>query len=210
MTPALVCAAAEVAFNRFVRLEPAALADCAALSGRSIALHIADLDWTLVLEPHAGGVRVAGEGAQPPDVTVSARSLALLRLALATARGTTLQTRGGPAGVQFEGDTELLRRFAALLARVGFDPEELAARVVGDGAAHRVVGSLRGLFGWGRFAAGRLSLDAAEYLTEEQEDLARAADIEEWMNGVDELRDGAERLEARLALLEQRQAGSST
>mgnify|MGYP000187317940 FL=1 len=76
------------------------------------------------------------------------------------------------------------------------------------GAAHRLVGGLKGLFGWGRNAADRLSVDAAEYLTEESEDLARAADVEEWMDGVDQLREGVDRFDARLALLERRSKAS--
>jgi ubiquinone biosynthesis protein UbiJ len=196
--PDLACAALEIALNRYLRLERSALEECAALDGKCIALQLADLDWTFLVEPHAGGVRVAAEAEAVPDVRVSAPSLRLLQLALGPAGGTA----GLPAGVQVEGDTELLQRFKALLARVGFDPEELAARLLGDAAAHRVVGSLRELFGWGRHAAQRLSQDAAEYLSEETGDLARSGDIEEWMQGVDALREGADRLEARLALLE--------
>jgi ubiquinone biosynthesis accessory factor UbiJ len=195
MTPALVCAAAEIALNRYLRLEPAALEDCERLSGQGIALHAADLGWSLVLEPHAGGVRVAPDG--PAAVRVSAPTSRLLRAALRPG-GDTL-----PAGLEVEGDTELLRRFQAILAKVGFDPEELAARVLGDGAAHRVVGSLRGLLGWGRRAGGRLSQDTAEYLVEETGDLARGADVADWMDAVDTLREGVDRLEARLAGLEQ-------
>lgn len=196
--PALACAGLEVALNRYLRLERSALEECTALSGKSIALHIADLGWTFVVEPHAGGVRVLGEPAAPPDVRLAAPSLRLLQLALRSAGGEA----GLPAGLEVEGDTELLTRFNALLARVGFDPEELAARLLGDAAAHRLVGGLRELFGWGRHAAQRLTQDTAEYLREETGDLARAGDIEEWMQGVETLREGADRLEARLALLE--------
>jgi len=197
-TPALACAALEIALNRYLRLERSALEECAALSGKSIALHLADLGWTFVIEPHAAGVRVLADSEISPDVRVAAPSMRLLQLALRSAGG----AEGLPAGLEVEGDTALLTRFNALLARVGFDPEEMAAKLLGDAAAHRVVGSLRELFGWGRHAAQRLSQDTAEYLTEESGDLARSGDIEEWMQGVDALREGADRLDARLALLE--------
>lgn len=199
-TPALACAGLEIALNRYLRLERSALEECAALSGRSIALHLADLGWTFVIEPHDAGVRVLADSEIPPDVRVAAPSMRLLQLALRSAGGTS----GLPAGLVVEGDTELLTRFNALLARVGFDPEELAAKVLGDAAAHRVVGGLRELFGWGRHAAQRLSQDTAEYLSEETGDLARSGDIEEWMQGVETLRESADRLEARLTLLEGR------
>ena len=197
-TPALACATLEIALNRYLRLERSALEECAALSGKSIALHVADLGWTFVVEPHEAGVRVLADSEIPPDVRVAAPSLRLLQLGLRAASG----AEGLPAGLEIEGETELLTRFNALLARVGFDPEELAAKLLGDAAAHRVVGGLRELFGWGRHAARRLSQDTAEYLSEESGDLARSGDLEEWMQGVDTLREGADRLEARLALLE--------
>lgn len=201
--PALLCAAVEVALNRYLQLERRVLDDCATLHGKSIALHATDFDWTFVIEPHAGGVRVAAESADEPDVWVSAPSLRLMRLALTSVSG----REGLPAGIEVVGDTELLNRFNDLLRRVGFDPEELVAKLVGEGAAHRLVGGFKGLFGWGRNAADRLSQDMAEYLTEETEDLARAADVEEWMDGVDTLREGADRLEARLAAVERKVAG---
>lgn len=204
--PALACAGLEIALNRYLQLERSALEECAALSGRSIALHVADLGWTFVVEPHAGGVRVLGEAQGQPDVRASAPSPRLLQLALRAARG----AEGLPAGLEVEGDTELLRRFNTLLARVGFDPEELAAKLLGDGAAHRVVGGLRQFFGWSRHAATRLGQDTAEYLSEETGDLARSHEIAEWMEGVDRLREGADRLEARLALLEGKLPEGST
>ncbi len=202
--PAVVCATVEVALNRYLGLERSALAECAALDGKALALSISDLGWTFVIEPHAGGVRVAGDLERVPDVRVTAPSLRLARLAFHTASGAP----GLPSGLDVEGDTELLTRFNALLARVGFEPEELAAKFLGDAAAHRVVGTLKNLFGWGRSAAQRLSLDTAEYLTEETEDLARGADIGDWMDAVDTLREDTDRLEARLARLE-RAAGAA-
>lgn len=198
MTPALACAGLEIALNRYLQLERSALQECAALSGKQIALELADLGWTFVVRPHATGVTVAAEAEGEPDVRAAAPSPRLLQLALRAAGG----AEGLPAGLSISGDTELLQRFNAVLARVGFDPEELAAKLLGDGAAHRVVGGLRKLFGWSRHAAQRLSQDAAEYLSEETGDLARRGDVEEWMHGVDALREGTDRLEARLARLE--------
>ncbi len=203
--PALICATAEVALNRYLRLEHSALDECAALDGKALAVQISDLGWTFIIEPHAGGVRVASTLEREPDVRVTAPSLRLAKLALLTARGAP----GLPAGLDVQGDTELLARFNALLTRVGFDPEELAAKFVGDAAAHRVVGGIKNLFGFGRTAVQRLSLDTAEYLTEETEDLARAADVSEWMEAVDGLREGADRLEARLLRLERAAGGSA-
>lgn len=196
--PSLLAAALEVALNRYLGLENEALAECAALAGRSIALSVEGPAWTFVIEFHCGGVRVLPPGMLEPDVTVAGTLTTLMRLAWSVGRSDS----GMPQGLVIDGDVELLRRFNRLLARVGFDPEEFAARFVGDAAAHRFSQGLQNLWGWGRRSADTLALDAAEYLREETKDLARASDVDGWAEAVDTLRDDVDRLEARLQRLE--------
>ncbi len=196
--PGLLTAALEVALNRYLSLENEVLAECAALSGRSIALSVESPPWVFVLEFHAGGVRVLPAGMVDADVTVRGSLTTLLRLAWSVSRSDTAI----PQGLSVDGDVELLRRFNRLLGRVGFDPEELAASVVGDAAAHRLNQGLQSLFGWGRRSVDTLALDTAEFLREETRDLARASDVADWADAVDTLRDDVERLEARLQRLE--------
>lgn len=198
--PALICATVEVALNRTLRLEPEVLADLGRLRGRVLALTVEGLDWTFCTECLADGVRVAPDAPKPPDVQLRGGAVALSRLAAQFARGETTL----PPGVSVEGDAELLQRFSQLLARIGFDPAEVVARFVGDGAAQRLVGGLKSVFGWGRKTTDTLVLDTAEYLREETRDLARRVDAEEWMDAVDTLREDADRLEARVRQLERR------
>jgi len=201
-TPALLCATLEVALNRTLRLEPAVAADCGRLAGRVIALDVDGPGWSFNIEFAEGGVRVFDQLDAEPDVRVAGGLSALLRLAWQVTQGES----GVPQGLRVDGDTELLTRFNQLLARAGFDPEELAAKLVGDTAAHRLNQGLQKLFGWGRQTAATLGLDTAEYLREETRDLARAADVEDWMHAIDQLREDTDRLEARLRRLEERNA----
>nr|WP_240954017.1 SCP2 sterol-binding domain-containing protein [Solimonas marina] len=194
----MLSAALEVALNRYLALEADALAECAALSGRSIALSVDAPDWTFLIEFHGGGVRVLPADMLAPDVSVRGSLTTLMRLAFAVGRG----DGGVPQGLTIDGDVELLRRFNRTLASVGFDPEEFAARFVGDAAAHRLTQGLQTLFGWGRRSADTLALDTAEYLREETRDLARAPDVDDWADAVDTLRDDVERFDARLRRLE--------
>jgi ubiquinone biosynthesis protein UbiJ len=196
--PAMLGAALEVALNRYLGLEPAALDECAALAGRSIALTVDAPAWTFVVEFHGGGVRVLMDEIPEPDVSVRGSLATLMRLAWTVSRSDS----GIPQGLTVDGDTELLGRVNRLLAQVGFDPEEFAARFVGDAAAHRLHQGLQTLFGWGKRSADTLALDTAEYLREETRDLARAGDVADWADAVDDLRDGVARLEARLQRLE--------
>ncbi len=198
--PALLCGAVEVALNRFLALEDSALRECATLSPRVIELRTQAPDWSFFIEFHAGGVRVAPDCDHAAEVRVSGRMSNLMKLAWTVAQsgGDT----GVPQGLQVDGDVELLLRFNRLLARIGFDPEEFAAKIVGDAAGHRLTQGLRGLLNWGQRTASTLGLDSAEYLREETRDLARGSDAEDWAAAVDRLRDDTARFEARLQRLE--------
>ncbi|MEQ1438819.1 SCP2 sterol-binding domain-containing protein [Fontimonas sp. SYSU GA230001] len=199
-TPPLLCAALEIALNRYLGLEAGALQACAQMSGRSIELRTFSPDGSFFIDFHAGGVRVAPDSPRAADVRVAGSAATLLRLAWTAAQG----DGGIPQGLQVEGDVELLHRFNRVLAGVGFDPEELAARLFGDAAGHRLAGGLRHVLAWARRSIDTLGLDTAEYLREETRDLARAADVEEWLAGVERLRDDVARFEMRLRRAEAR------
>jgi ubiquinone biosynthesis protein UbiJ len=171
-------------------------ADFARLKGRVIALHAQGPEWEFYLCPGPSGVTVLDAFDGKPDVRITARPAALLRRAFGGADA------AGPSGVTVEGDADLLQRFSALVAKVGFDPAEWLAPWLGDGAAHRVGEGLRGLLGWGRASASTLALDTAEYLREETRDLAHRADVERWTEAVDAARRRVEQLAARLGRLE--------
>ena len=198
--PPLLCAALEIALNRYLALEPDVLAEFGKLAGRVIALQAEGPGWEFFLCPHAGGVQVLDAFDGQPDVRIRARPSQLLRQVLRGGSGDNSPL----SGVQVEGDAGLMQQFGALLSRVGFDLEEWLARWMDGGAAHRVNEGLRGLAGWGRQAASTLALDTAEYLREETRDLVHRADVEQWIGAVDALRERSDGLAARLARLERR------
>jgi ubiquinone biosynthesis accessory factor UbiJ len=190
-TPPLMCAALEIALNRYLALEPDVLAELARLKDRAIALHAQGPNWEFFVVPTARGVTVLDAWDRKPDVRISTPPTALLRRAFGGAEA-------GVPGVQVEGDADLLQRFGTIVAKVGFDPEEWLARWVGGGAAHRINEGLRSVLGWGRKSAGTLALDTAEYLREETGDLPHRTDVERWMAEVESLRQRSDGLAARL------------
>lgn len=196
--PSVLCGAMEIALNRHLAQEPTVLDECAKLNQRGIALHIQHLDWTFFLEFHPQGLRVMPEFTGDVDVRVSGAPSTFFKLLRQVA-----QNDGGiPPGLRVEGDPELLTRFAKMVARAGFDPEEIIAKYLGDAAGHRVWQGVSSFFQWGRKTTDTLALDTAEYLREETRDLARGTDAREWMDQVDDLRDAVERFEARLSRME--------
>ncbi len=76
--------------------------------------------------------------------------------------------------------------------------------MVGDIAAHRLGRLARMGADWGRKAAATGLANTAEYLGHERADLVPRAEGEQFLRGVDALREDLDRLQARLELLTQR------
>jgi ubiquinone biosynthesis protein UbiJ len=103
----------------------------------------------------------------------------------------------------FSGDEELAAALQFLFRHLEWDLEEDLSRVVGDVAAHRIANSARDFLAWQKEAAVRLGQNVAEYLTEEAGVIASPAQVSAFARAVDDLRDAVERLEKRIARLEQ-------
>lgn len=103
----------------------------------------------------------------------------------------------------FAGDAELAAALQYLARHLEWDVEEDLSRVVGDVAAHRIAGGARDFVAWQKEAAVRLGQNFAEYLTEEAGVIAPQAEVAGFARAVDDLRDAVDRLEKRIAHLEQ-------
>ena len=169
----------------------------AQLAGHSVAIAIRDFA-RLRVTSDGQTLTVAGEDAAA-DATLSGGPLSLLALSGGAAQA-VLQ-RGD---VTVTGDTEIAGKFRELLSLLRPDPEEELSLVIGDVAAHRLgrVALLAG--GWGRRAARVTLENLAEYLGHERRDLVPRNEGEQFLRGVEALREDADRLQARLELLERR------
>lgn len=194
----------EIGLNRYLSVEPEALAACARLAGRVLAFHLSDLGLEFHLSPDATGMRVIEPLPERPDVRLSAGTATFIRLLTAGEERQALLTSGA---IQVEGDAALADRFTRMLESARPDPEEILAPLMGDVLAYRAGRFGRGLLDWGRHAAATLAGDTTEYLREESGDLVHRNDAEDWMSGVDEVSEDLARLTARVQRLE-KTAGS--
>ena len=154
----------------------------------------------LRLRASAAGI-VADRDESPADVSLSGTPLGLLGLAAARAGG-----RSTAAGAQISGDAEVASAFERLLRHARPEFEEELARILGELPAYYAARAARELLGWGRRAADSLARDLGEFLTEESGDLPPRAELEEFYANVDRVRDDVERLAARVAIVDARQA----
>jgi ubiquinone biosynthesis protein UbiJ len=102
------------------------------------------------------------------------------------------------------GDAELAQKFRELARLLRPDPEEELSLLIGDVAAHRLGRLARGALDWSRSAATTVLQDVGEYFSHERGDLVSREEGEQFLRGVDALREDADRLDARLELLQQR------
>ena len=187
----LLAMGVELALNASIEGSSGARADLKRLTGKVVALHLEGLPLKLWFLPQAERLTVAADYHGEADIEVRVPAASLLSAALQ-------EGDAPPRGMQINGDAETAQVFARLLKQADLDWEELLSRYTGDVVAHQIGNFARGLHAWGRYAAGRLGRDLAEYLQYESRDLPPRREMEAFLSGVDRLRDDAERLEARL------------
>ncbi|WP_037374626.1 SCP2 domain-containing protein [Sedimenticola selenatireducens] len=188
----------EQALNQYLNLDPAASAKMARLHGKVIAFELAGLGQTLYLIPGPSGVQIFSRCEDEPDCTLRGTPLALARMGNQKASSDQLFS----GAVKISGDTELAHQFGKILGGMSIDWEAQLAHYTGSLVAGDVAGVFRNMSDRGRRALDSLELDLQELLQKELKILPERSEVEQFLADVDELRDGIERLEARLALLE--------
>jgi ubiquinone biosynthesis accessory factor UbiJ len=198
----MLTATIENVLNRGLPRSPRALQLCAELTGRSVAIEVREIT-RLLLESTGSSLRIT-RGDAAADAEIVGGPFGLLALAGATPEA-VLQ-RGE---VEIRGDAELAGKFRDLVLLLRPDPEEELALLVSDVPAHQIGRFARMAFGWTRKAATTTVENLAEYLGHERQDLVPRNEGEQFLRSVDAVREDVERLEARIALLQQRRDGGA-
>jgi ubiquinone biosynthesis protein UbiJ len=154
---------------------------------------------------HQGRLALLAGDDSAADAAISGSLPALLQLLKGGANG---ESRGAPAA-QIRGDAEIANRYRELFVLARPDPEEELSRWIGDFPARRVSQFALRALEFARRARRTAGENIAEYLQEEGRDLVNGTELEEFLRGVDELRETADRIEARLGRLEQRLKGAA-
>ncbi len=179
--------------NRGVAASSRAQILCERLEGRSLSVRVEGLPVHVVARVASRQITLAGDAGAEPDSTVSGTPLSLLSLVGPDAQG---RLRSG--SVTITGDAEIAQSFQELLRAARPDFEEELSRLVGDVTAHQLGNLVRSATGWGEKAGRTFAANVSEYLQEESRDLVTRTEIEEFLAGVDELREAADRLQARV------------
>jgi ubiquinone biosynthesis protein UbiJ len=223
-TPAWL-AVVEALLNRGVHASMQATALARRLGGTVLLLNIEGMASIRIgvvrgrLSLTGTGPSLESEAVEPADATISGSPLALLRLAgangLAGTSGRAAMPRAARrvpargAGAVVSGDAEIANSYRELLALARPDFEEELSRLIGDVPARALSQFALKTLAWARGARRTAGENIAEYLQEESRDLVNEPELEEFLHGVDTLRETADRVDARIARLEQRLKGSA-
>jgi ubiquinone biosynthesis protein UbiJ len=195
----MLTATIENVLNRGLPRSPRAQQLCAELAGRRIAIEAPAMA-RLLVESTGNSLRIT-RGSLPADAEVIGGPLSLLALGAAAADEPLARGQ-----VEVRGDAEVAEKFRELTRLLRPDPEEELSLLIGDVAAHRIGRLTRGALDWTRGAASTLLKDVGEYFSHERGDLVSREEGEQFLRGVDALREDTDRLEARIGLLQQRLA----
>ncbi len=193
---ALLGRALESALGHALALDPDTRDALGTLEGRALAVDFRGTGLALRLAVSGGALRVGPAFEADSDLRVAATPGSLLGMALARLRGDADAVL--PGKVEIAGDAELARRVERLLTRFEPDVDEAFARVFGDVAGYQVARLLRGAFAGARAAAGGFARDSADWLVEEGRVLVARAEMEQFLDDVDDVRERGDRLAARV------------
>ncbi len=190
--------ALEAALNRALALDEDTRAGLAALDGQCVALTMASPPLALQVTVEGDALRVGPvDAGREPDLGVRATLAGLINQV-------PMFRRDGapPVGkLRIEGDADLARRLQKLAQ--GFDPDwqlpfvQVFGEVLGVQLAKAVAAALA----QAKLAGRNLAEMAAEYVTEESRDVVPRAELDAFHDDVDGLRDGVERMAAKIARL---------
>ncbi len=148
--------------------------------------------WRLVFVVTADGLCEAAVGDEP-DVTIGLPADAPLLALQGIDRVMTV--------AHVSGNAEFATALSFVLKNLRWDAEEDLSKLVGDIAAHRLVGGAASLIAWQRQSRQRLVENLGEYLTEESRLLAPGRELADFRREIDQLVDGLAVLQARVRRL---------
>ncbi len=195
-------ASAEALLNRSIATSAQAEALARRLQGTSLQVDVEGITRIRASAHHGRLALLAGEDSAA-DATICGSLPALLRLFKAGAN------QGPGPAAQIRGDAEIANRYRELFMLARPDPEEELSRWIGDFPARRLWQFAEHAREFARRAHRTLGENIAEYLQEEGRDLVNRTELEEFLHGVDALRESFDRVEARLGRLEARLKGGA-
>lgn len=194
----LALKAAEGLVNQALRYDPATRQRLKAHDGACLFVETQSPSVTVGIRLDDGGVRLKPEMLERPHATIEAPSFELLKQALKREPDLI----GGP--VKIHGNAQLVHELFEIAHDLDIDWEEPLSHILGDVTASQVGRHVRGLFGFAQKTARTLFMNTGEYIQEEKNIVPVKWEMDEFLGDAQDLRADTDRVEARIARLEQK------
>jgi len=196
-------ASAEALLNRSIDASAQAAELARRLQGTSLQIDIEGVT-RLRASAHQGRLALLAGDDSPADAAISGSVTALWQLFKGGAN-----RQPGRVAAKVRGDAQIANLYRELFTLARPDPEEELSRWIGDVPARHLSRIAERALELARHARRTAGENIAEYLQEEGRDLVNKTELEEFLRGVDEVRETADRIEARLERLETRRNGTA-
>lgn len=192
-----LCLPVEALLNQVLKQDSAALQRLAKHEGQMLGIVVTGMAQV--------NVRITRDGlnlSMTPDiitdVVLSGSTADFIKLARATDKANELIN----SNIDMNGDTELALAVTRVVQNLDIDWESLIQPLTGGVLAHQIGKGLRGLLKWGKDTSNTYRRAGKEYLEDEVQLVAPAPLLDQFSADVDQLRLSTDRLEARIARLE--------
>lgn len=184
--------------NTLLRYDPHSLQQMVGFSGKVLLIDVQGFSYHIAFTPTATGVKLELlEEDNTFDVKITGSAMALLSLMISSQDEQTVF----PKDLEVKGDIHLAQRLQSVIKQLNIEWEELFAEYMGDTLARKLMLFVRDGKQRVTETRQRLQRNTSEYLRFEQEVLPDQLLIDEFIQGVDQLRNDVERLKLRIERL---------
>ena len=187
----------QTALNHALSLDAETRAGLAALDGRAVSIEFRGTGRALRCVVAGERLLIGPVLGNDSDLRVAATPGSLLGMAAARLRGDSEAVL--PGKIEIAGDADLARRLERLASRFAPDIDAVFTRSFGDVVGFQMARLFRRGFRLARDSTSALVHTSTGYLVEESRDLIAKAEMEQFLDDVDDLRERADRLQARVA-----------
>lgn len=197
----------EIGSNQLLRMDGDVLEHCEKISGCCIAIHLKDIDKTLYCQPGSWGINLSLDKPNKDiDATISGRIMALVNLSAQQDKiATSIKER-----VEVTGNAQVAQQFQKILSEINIDWEEQIAQITGDVIAVKITRTAHSMQNWLKNSLESLVLNSRDYVQHEVNMTPTEYEFSDFKQQVGTIRDGVERLEAKLNFLMQNTGDKNT
>jgi ubiquinone biosynthesis protein UbiJ len=202
----LITSAIEVGINQLLQLDPDSQIRLKKLAGKTLQVKVTELPWP-VLFSFSQQIDVQTvipllqdePAASPADCLIELDFEILPKLQDSSQLTRLIQQKK----LNLVGDIYVAQTFSSLIKELDIDWEEQLSKYTGDVMAHQTFTTMRSVFDSAKNNLEQAANDLGVMLTQPNSVAVTTSDINQFSENVSELRSAAERLSARLLLLEQ-------